>query len=974
MVQTVKKTADNQKPLSKINHRSRHLVIILTGLFFLIFGIVLFVGYERFENTLNKALLADDSYVNVFAELLFQHEKATIGILESYASRPLFVKAVKQKDTAVVHTHMINLNKNNREMDFTFITDKTGLLWANHPIFPEAIGKDLSDRDWYKNIESNWKPYVSEVFKLIVGNKPLAVTVCVPVFGEDGVVIGILANSQRLSFLNDILTRIHINAQTKLSIVDKAGNIIYSSSIPYSQHICQYPHYSTIKQTFKEKSSQIELNDPRFGKGKTFLTFKSIESIGWTVIIERGLNETFYSERGHYIIMGARALVLFLLIAILVLYRNTLYLKSIEHNRVEENFHSSQSKLQALIDGTTDAVYIKDLKGRYLLFNKAASRVVGKYDEVIGHDDTYILPFNEALLVKEVDRRVMDSGKPLSYVETLTSHNSELITFHSTKGPLFDSKGNLEGIFGISRDVTSLLKTEEALQQSETDFRETAVAVGFGVYKYDHNDDRAFYSPEFLALFGLLPGTQLELDTDHVAKAIHPDDKQSFLTCMQASNDPTGKGCLEHEYRIIRPEGQIRWLRVFGKTIFSGNTKSDRPLHSSGFIQDISNFKNMEADRNELRERLSQTQKLESLGLLAGGIAHEFNNLMSGIFGYIDLAIEESISKETSDALAKAAQTIDRGRSITAKLLTFAKGGAPIKKNEHLTPIIHEATKLALTGSNVSYRYDIHQDLWECSCDKNQIYQVIDNIITNAKQAMPAGGAVELTARNITLRKKEHPLLGNGKFVKISIQDHGSGIPKEMHSKIFDPFFTTKPTSRGLGLTISYSIIHRHDGVIDIDSKPNNGSTFHIYLPADSGTPSTTRSKISYLKKSGLFIVMDDEQIMRDIMTNIFESLGYSVKGASDGKEALEIFTAEINVNHCISGVILDLTVPGGMGGKKAVEEIRKLNSDIPIFVTSGYADDPVMKNPSEFGFTASICKPFRKQELVNMLENFTNK
>jgi two-component system, cell cycle sensor histidine kinase and response regulator CckA len=375
---------------------------------------------------------------------------------------------------------------------------------------------------------------------------------------------------------------------------------------------------------------------------------------------------------------------------------------------------------------------------------------------------------------------------------------------------------------------------------------------------------------------------------------------------------------------------------------------------------------------NRMKDELQRTQKLESLGILAGGIAHDFNNLMGGIYGYIDLANGCSKDENVSGYLEKALATISRARGLTQQLLTFAKGGAPIQKVGPMFPCVKDAAEFALSGSNVSCRFKIPKDIWQCNFDKNQISQVIDNIVINAQQAMPGGGVIELTARNITLGASDHLTLGKGDYVRISIKDHGIGISNELLSRIFDPFFTTKTKGHGLGLATCYSIINRHGGAIDVESDLGKGSTFHVFLPAvnefamNEASPAAVRHK-----GSGTIIIMDDEEALRDSIGNMLKAFGYSPRYTNNGKEALDLFIGESKAQSSIAALILDLTIPGGMGGKEIIKEIRKLNSVIPVFVASGYADNPVMQNPSKHGFTASICKPFTMKELAGMLSKY---
>ena len=384
---------------------------------------------------------------------------------------------------------------------------------------------------------------------------------------------------------------------------------------------------------------------------------------------------------------------------------------------------------------------------------------------------------------------------------------------------------------------------------------------------------------------------------------------------------------------------------------------------------DITAQKLAEQEHQKLEHQVQQNQKLESLGVLAGGIAHDFNNLMGGIFGYIDMAREESKETQVTKYLSKALSTIDRARALTQQLLTFSKGGAPIRKANSLSPFIKETAQFALSGSSVLVSFDIPKDLWHCNFDKNQIAQVIDNIVINAKEAMSVGGTLIVTARNIRLSEGEYQTLTDGDYVKVSFQDSGIGIPKEVVPRIFDPFYTTKMMGHGLGLATCHSIITKHGGHIDVDSVPGKGSTFNIFLPAvrDAEVSSPEQGRALH-KGCGIFLVMDDEEVMRDTIANMLESFGYTVICKKNGSEAIDFFMAETASNRTITGMIFDLTIPGSMGGADAIIEIRTVNQLVPVFVASGYAKNPAIANPSEYGFTASICKPFTKIELSELL------
>jgi CheY-like chemotaxis protein len=259
--------------------------------------------------------------------------------------------------------------------------------------------------------------------------------------------------------------------------------------------------------------------------------------------------------------------------------------------------------------------------------------------------------------------------------------------------------------------------------------------------------------------------------------------------------------------------------------------------------------------------------------------------------------------------------------------------------------------------------------------DRNQIGQVIDNIVINAQQAMPEGGRIEITAENRRLAGESHGVLPAGNYVRIAVKDYGIGMPKDILPKIFDPFFSTKAKGHGLGLSTCYSIVNRHGGCIDVESDSGKGSTFTVYLPAvPDGAARNSTEPVSFHNGSGVFLVMDDEVVMRDIIGRMLVSFGYSVQYFSRGEEALDFIRIETAGKRKIAGCILDLTIPGGMGGKEAIEKLREIDKDLPAFVVSGYADDPIMAMSMDFGFNGSICKPFRRNELAELLNKHIGK
>jgi CheY-like chemotaxis protein len=378
-----------------------------------------------------------------------------------------------------------------------------------------------------------------------------------------------------------------------------------------------------------------------------------------------------------------------------------------------------------------------------------------------------------------------------------------------------------------------------------------------------------------------------------------------------------------------------------------------------------------------MEQELQKIQKLESIGILAGGIAHDFNNILTAILGNISLAKMEANPKdEIYERLVEAEKASLQAKNLTQQLLTFSKGGAPIKKTESITEVIKDSAEFALRGSNVKCEFFIPNDIWPVEVDKGQISQVISNLIINADQAMPEGGIIKVRVENVAPVGAVRPCqpvaelpIKDGKYVKIEIEDDGIGIPKEHLPKIFDPYFTTKQKGSGLGLATSYSIIKRHDGYIAVESELGVGTTFYIYLPASSKQILTKKDAEERLILSkGRILVMDDEEVVRDVAGIMLKRIGYDVEFADDGAEALELYKKAEESGQPFDAVIVDLTIQGGMGGEQMIKKLLEIDPNVKAIVSSGYSTDAIMSNFKQYGFSGVVTKPYRIAELSETL------
>jgi len=381
----------------------------------------------------------------------------------------------------------------------------------------------------------------------------------------------------------------------------------------------------------------------------------------------------------------------------------------------------------------------------------------------------------------------------------------------------------------------------------------------------------------------------------------------------------------------------------------------------------------LEEEHKLLEEERLRGAKLESISTLAGGIAHDFNNLLTGIMGNIGLAKTYTApSDKAFKTLDEAEKAAIRAKNLTQQLLTFARGGKPVKKVANITELVNESATFALRGSAAKLELSLPDKPWPVEVDEGQINQVIQNIVINADEAMPGGGILKIGAANVSLKKAGALPLPKGKYVRIEIQDTGIGISKAHLQRLFEPYFTTKKKGSGLGLSTAYSIIKNHGGYITAESTLNKGATFYIYLPV-SKKQAKVKKELTPEKPAragGKVLVMDDEEIIRTMLNNMLYLAGYQVELTSDGAEALEKYTGAMKAGEPFDAVIMDLTIPGGMGGKETIKKLKDIDPSAKAIVSSGYATDPIMSEYKKYGFSAVIAKPYSVKQVKETLQS----
>lgn len=524
-----------------------------------------------------------------------------------------------------------------------------------------------------------------------------------------------------------------------------------------------------------------------------------------------------------------------------------------------------------------------------------------------------------------------------------------------------------------ARSIADRKRAEEALEAERRQLAVTLRSIGDGVIATDVSGNIVLLNNVAEKLTGW---------TEEEAKG-------NSLETVFSTLDPETRTKTENPVRKISETGKIqepsKSLLLVSR---NGNEKliseSVSPIRDSesAIAGVILVFRDI-TDQQKMEGEIQKIEKLESLGILAGGIAHDFNNILTGIVANISLA-KMYISEDSKlfGILTGAEKASLEAKSLTQQLLTFSKGGVPVKETVSLAVLLKDAVDFTLLGSNVGCRFSIAEDLWTAEVDKGQISHVISNLVINANQSMPEGGYIDVSAENLTFKKSgkgdgkvENKLpLKPGDYIKVAIIDRGIGISKEYMKKIFDPYFTTKQEGSGLGLASAFAIIKKHEGYIDVESEQGKGSKFHIYLPASKRKVPVEKKPLEALLGSGFILLMDDKKIIRKTGTALLQELGYSVDTVEDGVEALARYIKTFEEGNPYTAVIMDLTIPGGMGGKEAAKQLLKIYPDAKIIASSGYSNDPVMSNFRDYGFAGVVSKPYTIWKIGKILKGVITK
>lgn len=543
----------------------------------------------------------------------------------------------------------------------------------------------------------------------------------------------------------------------------------------------------------------------------------------------------------------------------------------------------------------------------------------------------------------------------------------EVMATGQYRGDPAGTKEVFTGTVGIIRDITFHKEYESTLQKSEKKYRDLADFLPIPVFETDLNGTVTFANK---VAFELFKYEQKDIEKGvNILDCLAPQDrKKASENIYRKFNGEEFSGT---QFTALRKDGTTFPVILESCRITEGQTV----LGLRGAILDISKLRQTEQALSESELKMEQErcriEKLESIGVVTGGIAHDFNNFLTSILGNVSL-VKTLVppNSEMSSLCANTEHTLLQAAGLTRQLLTFAKEGVLATETCSINHLIRDSILFILRGSNVKANFSLADDLWTAKVDKTQIGQVIGNIVINAKQAIPYGGTIIVTAENYIIDTRDTVPLPPGRYINISIKDQGPGISRDNISKIFDPYFTTKKEGSGLGLALCYSIISKHNGHIAVKTEEGKGTTFSIFLPAtgEKSCADNTPEETEPMDGKGRILLMDDAEIIRISVGKMISALGYDVELVAEGSEAVNTFKKAKEEGNPYDVIILDLTIPGGMGGEKTIAKLIKLDPRVKGIASSGYSNNPVMVDYKAYGFCAAIAKPYTLTKLSTTL------
>jgi PAS domain S-box-containing protein len=978
----------------------RQLLALAILLTLPVLGIIIFSGIKVRNEDYRKAALETQR----LADSLAERQEYIITEARQVGGLLACLPDVKNRGRENVSAILSTLHKKNPQFQSILIADQHGIVWASS--IPRMEGVDISDRRYFRNALSTRQFSSGEYAVHRVLQTP-TFSMAYPLVGDKGSFDGVVILSYDLGILRSILQHSHFTVDTNYILVDYKG-IVLGRGSDSAQKIGMPIQSDALKQ-MQEGPDGATFDFLRFDGDKRITTYRKLKLAGEPapyMYVRVGISAKEALARANRDLLYNIAMLIpfaccAFLLALFIGKRSIadriaklqtasqriaggdlttrvahlveggelgelgrafdamadrLAIDIAQRRNAEEVLYKNEQRLRVIFDASQACIIMVDPDGVINFANKRTAEMFGcPLEEVIGSSyPSFLHPSQKGL--GENRMHLLVSGE-IDHVHSerhyLRRDGTDFWGYLSGRR-LESPEGKLQALIGIIADITDRRLAEEKLRQSELKFS-AAFKISPDSININRLDDGVILEVNegFVSMLGFSEQEVLGRSTASLGIWVDLQERERMVSQ------------LKEQGKILNLEAQLR--RKDGTVIIA--LISSRLVEIDGHTCTLNIARDI-TEREIYKNELLKMQKLESLGLLAGGIAHDFNNILTGIMGNISFArlvIDES--HPAYIPLANTEKASLRAADLAKQLLVFAKGGQPVKKPVSLQKVVDETIMLALSGTKVKGIVDFPVALHTVEVDEGQINQCFHNIILNAVHAMPAGGKLVIRGENVRL---DAPMESIGRdYVLISFTDEGCGISEANQKKIFDPYFSTKTGGNGLGLASTHAIIARHGGRIAVESTVGSGTTFSVYLPS-TGNCQREKSERESVKvmsgNDGHILVMDDEEMVRDLVTLTLGHIGYTVENCGNGEEAISRYRLAKAAGTPFSLVIMDLTIPGGMGGVEAARRILDFDPAANLIVSSGYSDDPVMANFEEYGFCAAIQKPYKVTTLAKIL------
>jgi PAS domain S-box-containing protein len=840
------------------------------------------------------------------------------------------------------------LKKRNVELGFTDdVIGKT--IFEVYPFLSESVKKE------YEHVIRTGKILFTEENNLLKNSEMFTETRKIPVFESNKVV-------RVVTIIRDItenkMAEIALKESEKLFryLADNASDVVFKLTfIPerkfeYISPSCEAISGYTQEEFYADPHIPEKIVHPEYkaklrklqetgNYSESPMIYRQIKKDGaefWT----EHLNHEIVDERGR-------------LVAITGIFRDIT-----ARVLAEEKLRKAEMEKTLIFDSLKELIIFHGPDMKIMWANRIAAESIGESVEIVKNRSCFELWHKRDSICENCPVVLaLETGNPCEGEIVSPDGHTWLIRGY----PVMDENGVKIGVVEAALDVTDRATAERALEEEKEKLSVTLRSISEGVITTDTAGRVELMNKvaEELTGFALdeargkpLPDVFDLRDVETMKKA------ENFSARLLKSG---GVVVLTEEKTLVAAQNRELLVELSGAPL---RDRMSRVIGAVIVFRDVTVRRRMEED-------LLKAQKLESIGVLAGGIAHDFNNILTAVLCNISLAkVGLPSDAEEIGMLCDAEKAALVAKSLTQQLLTFSKGGTPIRKPARIESVVEGVADFALSGSRSRCEIMCADDLWPVIIDEGQIAQVVNNMVLNSDQAMPEGGTIKICLENVNVSSGKPAPLPDGRYVRMSISDKGVGIAEDHLDRIFDPYFTTKERKSGLGLATSYSIVKKHDGYIDVESRPGAGTTFHVYLPASEVTASDKVGRTEKIVRgSGRILVMDDEQYVLDAVLRLLKQIGYEVSSAKNGTEMIDRYSEALKSGKPFDAVLIDLTVRGGMGGKTAIKELLRLDPLAKAIVSSGYSNDPVMSDYASFGFVDLVMKPYDVKELSEVLK-----